>query len=60
MTVWIAIWQNESGDHGVDGFWSSKPTDDVVHSYFETHHNGDFVDGEPFIYWKVEELKQIG
>lgn len=60
MKIWIAVWNNESGDRGVTHYWTEKPTKEVLHEYFEIHHSGDYdKDGGRYIYWELEELRPI-
>jgi hypothetical protein len=58
--IWIIKWHTESGDEGVDGYYTVKPTDEQIKASFRRDMPGEFEDGEdPYIYWKVIELTQV-
>jgi hypothetical protein len=58
--MWIAIWNNESGDSGVEGYWEQEPSDTELYSYFREFSPDDFGehDGQ-YIFWVLKELKEI-
>jgi hypothetical protein len=58
-TIYIVTYHTESGDEGVEGFWTEKPTDHHLETYFREHNEEEFDDGGRTIFWEVHELESI-
>jgi hypothetical protein len=39
--IWVIDWSTESGDEGVDGYWTKKPTKTQVNNYIRENHPDD-------------------
>lgn len=62
--IYIASWYTESGDRGVLGYFTEKPTDEQLEKLFREAAPDEFDDttyDEPcrYIDWTVEELSPI-
>jgi hypothetical protein len=56
-SIWVLIWSNESGDSGVEGFWTEKPSDEEIETFIEEVFPEDFEAGT--LYHDLQELSEI-
>lgn len=63
MNVYIVLWNTESGDEGVEGYWTEKPSEEQLYAYMLDRFDYEFEIDEdtgratPYIYWELKELK---
>lgn len=55
--IYVVTYRTESGDEGVEGYWTERPTDKHLETYFRENNPDEFEDGERRIFWEVEELE---
>lgn len=56
-TIYIATYKTESGDEGVEGFWTEKPTDHHLETYFRENNEEEFDRDSRTIFWEVHQLE---
>ncbi len=55
--VYVIEWCNESGDSGIDGYWTRKPTEGEQHAYMRDNYPCDYdVGGSCYLHWHLTEL----
>jgi hypothetical protein len=58
--IYVLVWQTESSDRGVDGYWNRELTEAEQHAYFKKEYPRDYdVDGSCYIHWEMVELKRL-
>lgn len=61
--IYIVDYVTESGDRGVEGYWTERPTDNHLETYFREHNEDEFDDQDSreeacrTIFWDVHELE---
>jgi hypothetical protein len=53
---WIVIWDTESSDHGVDGYFTKKPTQKQLEGFMKKRFPDETASGT--IYYHLEELSE--
>jgi len=58
--IYVLVWQTESSDRGVDGYWNRELTKAEQHAYFKKEYPCDYdVGGSCYIHWEMVELKRL-
>ncbi len=57
--VYVATYVTESGDRGVVGYFTTEPTDGHLSALFKKLMPAEFIDGQRYVHWSVENLKEI-
>ena len=57
--IYVAEWRTESGDSGVEGYWTTEPTEKQLSAYFEEMMPDEFEDGYSYVDWELVELDLI-
>ena len=58
-TVYVVVYETESGDHGVEGYWTEAPTDYHLETYFRKNNPDEFDRESRTIFWKVHTLNLL-
>lgn len=57
MAIWVVTWDTESGDAGVEGYWTEKPSETQLAVYMAGQFPDDFE--SQTLYYVVEKLEQV-
>ena len=61
--IYVVFWRAESGDDGVEGYFTELPTDEHLTAYFKDltpwNFDGEGEDERRMIWWEVYELGKL-
>lgn len=59
--IFVATYDTESGNHGVIGYWTEKPTQEQLTALFKKWMPEEFVEDEDgtcrYVFWELNELE---
>lgn len=56
--IYVVTYNTESGDRGVAGYVTRKPTEKEIEAWFKKHHAQEWEDGHRYIYWEVHPIER--
>lgn len=69
MSIWVSIVNTESGDRGIDGYWTKKPSKEFMEKFYKENWPDEFecwcdddeeCDCEPTLHWRLVKLEPNG
>lgn len=55
--IYVVTYRTESSDRGVVGYFTQRPNDRHLTTFFKALMPDEFQDGYRTVFWEVEELK---
>jgi hypothetical protein len=56
IRIFVATYRTESGDDGVIGYWTEKPTEEQLTKVFKDYMPDEFEDDVRYVWWDVHEM----
>lgn len=58
IAVYVATWESESSERGVEGYWLTNPSEQELTAHFKEEMPWEFEGGRRTVWWEVVELNE--